>query len=664
MRSPDRLHRSLSSLSSAPASPDSSSVSHPLSPQATSWPPTRHIFPFAYDPATAASSDAAAAIPRVLQLFQYSGMYQQQPLQPQQQQPLQRQQMISFDGSSSPQQPQFGSAASPLFPPQLVAPEVQQQMLLRYWSEVLNLSPRGAAASCSSSSSSAPPTPDETRTKQEAPQRQGEEPPNSEAKPLFPEAEQAKSSELQPNPGAQTADQQGGDGNTAVFQPSVTSGGVWGPADEAWFSAWGPGSSVWDYDMDNAHGLFLQSRFAGISSMFGSELGSARISSSLYLHAVAVFRDAWRLEGGDEFYALLCSLHDSNPFVWGSIMAQQPSPMLSVPEKKTAAAVLFRDRHFFNSAFFNEIRDLRAALSAGDSDPPASRRAILLRYHHLLFSARDDPCAFDETLTFTWHDAFKPHLKHSSASLRFEKAALVFNLGAVASNIAAAVDRATAGGVKEACAQFQRAAGAFRAVGEMMEGQGESTVDMSPQAAAMLERLMLAQAQECCFERALAAGTSRAACSKVAMQAGLYYKEAYDALLSPPLHNHFERSWISQIQLKAALFNAEACYRYAMELHEKTEIGEEVARLQVGLNAIEDAKSAKGAPRLLYDSASRLEQDLKQSFEKAVNENHRIYLMRVPAGKSLAPLPAASLVRPASLSEILDTKTESDAQPS
>ncbi|KAF7085039.1 hypothetical protein CFC21_088530 [Triticum aestivum] len=347
-------------------------------------------------------------------------------------------------------------------------------------------------------------------------------------------------------------------------------------------------------------------------------------------------------------------------------MSRPLPPMLSVPEKKTAAAELFRDRHFFNSPVFTDLRDARASLSAPNpqTQPPSSSRALLLRYHRLLSSARDDPCAFDENLAFTWHDAFRPNLKHTSASLRFEKAAVVFNVGAASSRIAAAVDRAAEGGVKEACGEFQRAAGAFRAVGQMMEGE-EGTVDMSPEAAAMLEQLMLAQAQECCFERALAAGTSPAACSKVARRAALYYEEAYAALVIPPLQNHFERSWLSHVQLKAAQFNAEACYRYAIELHDKMEIGEEIARLQFGINAVVDAKrTARGAPASLYDSVSRLEQDMNQNLEKAVNENNRIYLMRVPAAKLLSPLPSASLVRSASKSEILDAKAETGLQSS
>jgi len=131
IRSPDRrLNRSLSSLSSAPPSPDSSSVSNPLSPPATSLPSTRHIFPFAYDQAPAASTAAVvpastAGSPRLLPLLQYSSVFQQ-PLPPQQ-----HQQMISFGSSEQPHQ-QFGAASvAPLFPPQLLSPELLRALRRR-----------------------------------------------------------------------------------------------------------------------------------------------------------------------------------------------------------------------------------------------------------------------------------------------------------------------------------------------------------------------------------------------------------------------------------------------------------------------------------------------------------------------------------------------------
>ncbi|RWW39962.1 hypothetical protein BHE74_00054653, partial [Ensete ventricosum] len=111
--------------------------------------------------------------------------------------------------------------------------------------------------------------------------------------------------------------------------------------------------------------------------------------------------------------------------------------------------------------------------------------------------------------------------------------------------------------------------------------------------------------------------------------------------------------------LKAAQFYAEACYRYSLELNEKEEIAEEIARLRIGISALVDAKkSAKGVAQPLLDVVNKLETNMNHNLEKSVKENDRIYLMRIPAASSLAALPAASLVKPTTLGEVLDASKE------
>ena len=145
----------------------------------------------------------------------------------------------------------------------------------------------------------------------------------------------------------------------------------------------------------------------------------------------------------------------------------------------------------------------------------------------------------------------------------------------------------------------------------------------------------------------------------ISFQVGIFYEEAYAALSAPPLSQHFDRTWVSHVQLKAAQFYADACYRYSLDLHEKEEIAEEIARLKIGMSALADAKkAAKGVAAQLLDSVNKLESNMKTNLERAMKENDRVYLMRVPAAGSLGALPAASLVKPTSLAEVLDASKE------
>ncbi|KAK3003733.1 hypothetical protein RJ639_018146 [Escallonia herrerae] len=363
-----------------------------------------------------------------------------------------------------------------------------------------------------------------------------------------------------------------------------------------------------------------------------------------------------------------------------SSTAATPNIMLAIHEKKTTPLDLYRPLRNYIAFTYSEreaanldddlqtLNDLRSsATSATDTLP--HRRDLLQNYHKALTAVESRfPISPDKdhinTVTFVWHDAFKNKQKASQQNIHLEKAAVVFNLGAVWSQMGLGFDRASVEGRRQAVQAFIAAAGAFaylRDNSSMKASMGSSTtVDVSVECAGMLERLMLAQAQECVFENSIAKGSTPGACAKIARQVGVYYEEALAALSVAPLNQHFDKGWLSHVQLKAALFYAEACYRYSLELHEKEEIAEEIARLKSGASALSEAKksSSKGAAQQILDAMNKLEANISRNLERAMKENDRVYLMRVPPASALPPLPAFSMVKSMPMSEVLDASKE------
>lgn len=354
--------------------------------------------------------------------------------------------------------------------------------------------------------------------------------------------------------------------------------------------------------------------------------------------------------------------------------------MLAIYEKKTTSLDIYRPLRNYISMFYSEreaqnleddlqtLKQYRSDLERQSDPSPTSRRDLLQNYFKALCLVETRfPISPDKdhinSVTFVWYDAFKQKLKASQQNIHLEKAAVLFNLGAVYSQIGLSFDRATVEGRRQAIHAFIAAAGAFaylRDNASTKASMGSSTtVDVSVECAGMLERLMLAQAQECVFENTIAKGSTPGVCAKIARQVGLYYEEALAALNVAPLKDHFDKPWIAHVQLKAALFYAEACYRYGLELHEKEEIAEEISRLKSGVSALTEAKkNSKGAAVQLLDAISKLESNINRNLERAVKENDRVYLMRVPPPSSVPPLPAFSMVKPMSMNEVLDASKE------
>ncbi|KAH1098457.1 hypothetical protein J1N35_015378 [Gossypium stocksii] len=354
--------------------------------------------------------------------------------------------------------------------------------------------------------------------------------------------------------------------------------------------------------------------------------------------------------------------------------------MLAIYEKKTNSIDLYRPLRQYICFTYSEreavnleddlatVKTLRSDIERVPDPAPTTRRDLLISYFKALCLIETRfPISPDRdhinSIQFTWFDAFKQKQKAVQQNIHLEKAAILFNLGAVYSQIGLSYDRATVEGRRQASHAFIAAAGSFaflRDNSSTKASMGNSTtVDLSVECAGMLERLMLAQAQECVFENTIAKGSTPGVCAKISRQVGLYYEEALAALNAAPLKDHFEKAWIAHVQLKAALFYAEACYRYGLELHEKEEIAEEIARLRSGVSTLTEAKkSSKGAPAQLLDAISKLEVNLNRNLERAMKENDRVYLMRVPSPSSLPPLPAFSMVKSMQMNDVLDASKE------
>ncbi|CAM6101276.1 unnamed protein product [Calypogeia fissa] len=352
--------------------------------------------------------------------------------------------------------------------------------------------------------------------------------------------------------------------------------------------------------------------------------------------------------------------------------------MLAIHAKKTVSVDMVKPlrqyivHHYSEREAHDMEEDLQAVQHMRNdveraNDALEARRDLLQRYFRALSVMESRfPISNEKehvnTLYFTWYDAFKQGRKATQQNIHFEKAAIAFNLGAVQSQLALSADRSTANGLKQACNCFQASAGAFAFLRDnisMKASGSSSTVDISVECAGMLERLMLAQAQECFFEKVLSDNRPSSLCSKVAKQVGLYYEEAYAALVLPPLNQHFDRTWVAHVQMKAAQFHAEANYRISLELHEQEKIDEEIARLKAASQLLAECKkSGRGVVGPLLDAVSKLEGNVNRNLERANKENDRVYLMRVPAVETLPPLPTAVLVKSTSQVDVLDASKE------
>ncbi|XP_069588123.1 rhophilin-1 isoform X1 [Ranitomeya imitator] len=216
----------------------------------------------------------------------------------------------------------------------------------------------------------------------------------------------------------------------------------------------------------------------------------------------------------------------------------------------------------------NEFMDLRQAMRTPSRS--ASGLELLMEYYKQLFflEQRFFPPHRSLGVFFHWYDSLTG-VPSCQRALAFEKGSVLFNMGALYTQIGARQDRQSLQGVNTAIDAFQKAAGCFNFLKENFSNA--PSLDMSAASLNMLVRLMVAQVQECVFEKFVLENTqdnfiSQLQMAQEAARVEDVYTLVYRTMMHPPVKDYVPFSWTTMVRVKAEHFKALSHYHAASAL--------------------------------------------------------------------------------------------------
>ncbi|KAJ5134007.1 hypothetical protein N7476_002774 [Penicillium atrosanguineum] len=262
----------------------------------------------------------------------------------------------------------------------------------------------------------------------------------------------------------------------------------------------------------------------------------------------------------------------------------------------------------------------------------------------------------DVGVDFAWYPAlgFNSTRPVSQNNLRFELANILFNLAALYSQLAYALNRTTADGLKQACNYSCQAAGVLNhlrtdIIPDLRSSPPEDMDEMTLQS---LELLLLAQGQECFWQKAVKDGLKDASIARLAAKVSDFYGDTGDLAVKS---NAISTEWIHHMNAKHHHFAAAAQYRQSLDCLEKRKYGEEVARLRDSLNCVnEGLKESRWINRVVLGDLNGLKGRVADDLKRAEKDNDVIYLSPIPPKSELKSIDRASMVASKAPSQVTD----------
>ncbi|KAJ5934716.1 hypothetical protein N7466_004263 [Penicillium verhagenii] len=262
----------------------------------------------------------------------------------------------------------------------------------------------------------------------------------------------------------------------------------------------------------------------------------------------------------------------------------------------------------------------------------------------------------DVGVDFVWYPAFGFNTSRpvSQNNLRFELANVLFNLAALYSQLAYAGNRTTSDGLKQACNYSCQAAGVLSHLRNdiLPDLRTSPPEDMDEMTLKSLEQLLLAQGQECFWQKAVKDGLKDISIARLAAQVSDFYGDAGDLAVNS---NAISTEWIHHMTAKNHHFAAAAQFRQALDCLDKRKYGEEVARLRDGLDCVKEGlKETQWINRTVLGDLNGLKSRVAEDLKRAEKDNDMIYLNPVPTKSELKAIDRASMVAAKAPTQVTD----------
>lgn len=322
--------------------------------------------------------------------------------------------------------------------------------------------------------------------------------------------------------------------------------------------------------------------------------------------------------------------------------------LLCVPFKQTLPIDLQKELSnlidsttYQSSSFFTDdiskISELREKVC--DSEVDDAKLDSLKQYLNCLTDlAEKFP---DNGIKFTWFQTLcQKAYTNVQHSIEFEKLNVIYNMGALYSLLAMNANDGSPLALKKLCTYFQLSAGCFQYIIDHLQDTKEPVFDRFTGLA--LLNIMLAQAQECFWFKAVQDAHKDSLVSRLAEQTSQFYDEA---CLYSKKSDLVRSDWSNHLKQKSAHFKAVALYRNALALGQNNQHGAMVKSLRLALESIKKSN---------LPSRNDFMATIEDASKNAERDNDFIYLQPVPS--HIPTIKPAPMVKATSIDGVLQSQ--------